>query len=190
MDRMPGTRSPAGFTLVELLAVMLIVSLLLTLGVPTMSTLLHATQIRQEASRLLDAVKLARSEAVQRNLPVSLCPAGSSATTVPVAIACSGNYAGGWMVFANRDRDASFDPGRDQLIRRFQRLPRHYTVTNRAGDRDLTELITYLPDGSSRRNMTLMVCAPPGTGLDSRSVVLNRVGRPRLARAWGICPRG
>ena len=51
--------------------------------------------MRAEAHRLLGAINLARSEAVLRNRPVSLCPSEISRTGVAQ---CSGNYAGGWLV--------------------------------------------------------------------------------------------
>jgi type IV fimbrial biogenesis protein FimT len=183
---MSGRVFPTGFTLIELLAVLLVLSLLIAVGVPALRDLVHATLIHRESTRLLDAVRLARSESVQRNVPVSLCP---SSLAEGGEAACGGSYAGGWIVFANHDRDAEFDQQRDELIRVFHGLPPRYTLTNRAGDRDLSTLLTYMPDGSSRRSLTMMICAPAVTGLESRSVILNRVGRPRLARGWGQCPQ-
>ncbi len=175
---------PRGFTLVELLVVMVLVCVLLVVGVPALRHLFHAVLIQHEAARLMDAIILARSESVERNVPVSLCPADTSTGS---ASGCAGIYADGWMVFTNPDRDAAFDPARETLIKVFAPLSPYYTLTNRSGLRSLDDQLTFLPDGTSRRSITLMLCAPPGTGVESRSVVLNRVGRPRLAKGWGQC---
>jgi type IV fimbrial biogenesis protein FimT len=175
-----------GFTVVELLVVLVLVCLLLVIGVPALRHLFHAVLIQHEAGRLMGAIILTRSESVERNVPVSLCPAD---TSTGGAAGCAGIYADGWMVFTNPDRDAAFDPARDTLIKSFKPLPLNYTLTNRSGLRNLDEPLTFLPDGTSRRSVTLMLCSPPGTGVESHSVVLNRVGRPRLARGWGQCPQ-
>ena len=100
---------------------------------------------------------------------------------------CGGSYVDGWIIFADSDRNRQAGPG-EQLIRVFDALPGGFTLTNRAGTRDAAETITYLPDGTSGRNRTLLLCAPPGSRAEPRSVVMNIVGRPRLASGWGTCP--
>jgi len=186
VDRMsPGSGSGAGLTLVELVASIAVVAVTLALGAPSLKRAVEENRVRSEVRRLVTAINLARSEAVLRNSPVSLCPSAVAATGEAV---CSGHYAGGWMVFSNRDRDRVVDEGSDQLIRAFDALPAGFTLTNRAGTRPASELVTYLSDGSSRRNLTFLIC-PPGRGdRPSRSIVINRIGRARVARDWGQCP--
>jgi hypothetical protein len=76
----------------------------------------------------------------------------------------------------------------DRIMRVFAPLPAGYRVTNRRGNRAAGDLVTYLPDGSTRRNTTLQICPPQGASAGPWSVVINLVGRPRLARKWGKCP--
>ena len=57
-------------------------------------------------------------------------------------------------------------------------------VTNRAGSQSVTGSLTWDVTGLSDRNLTLSVCAAER----KRSVVINRLGRPRLSGAWGDCP--
>lgn len=175
---------PPGFTLVELLAVLAVVAIALTLGAPSMGRLVTGSQLRLEASRIQGAVNLARSEAVRRNGPVSLCP---SAYATGGALDCAGDFSAGWIVFSNPDRDGEVDAGSDQLIRAFEPLPEGFRVVNRDASKVISGELTYWADGATRRNLTLMVCPRAGLGLDSWSVVINRVGRARLARAWGDC---
>lgn len=185
MDRMlrgPGDR---GLTLIELMITLVVLSIALLAGAPPMQRLIHGNQLRAETGRLLTAINLARSEAIIRNLPVSLCPSAMAVTGNPV---CAGEYASGWIVFSNRDRDRVVDDDADEVIRAFESIPGGYTLTNRAGTRAASEIITYLPDGSSRRNLTLLVCAPATRSLDAWSIVLNMVGRARVAKGEGTCP--
>ena len=180
---MRGRPRMAAFTLVELLIVVSVLAILLSLAVPAFGRLAAAVRVRTEAGKLMSAVHLTRSEAIKRNRKVSLCPYNNELSPG----VCSRDYADGWIVFVNPDRDRELDSG-EQLLARGAGLPAGLTVSNRKGTRAADELITYYGDGSSRRNLTLMVCSSAYPGIDSWSVVLNLVGRPRMARAWGDCP--
>lgn len=182
IDRKPDS---TGFTLIELMVVVAALSLTAMVVVPSMQRLIHSNQLRTESSRLLSALNFARSEAISRNATVSMCP--STFFSGGKAI-CSDNYADGWIVFSNRNKDRVVNDGSDEIIRVFEGLPAGYTLTNKAGTRNVFELISYLSDGSSRKNRTLMLCTPLGSAIASWSVVMNIVGRPRLAQDWGECP--
>ena len=173
-----------GFTLVELMVVLVVLAATLTASLPAMQRLLQNNQVRVQASRVLGAINLARSEAVMRNTPVSICPSTMAFTGEAV---CSGVYSDGWIVYSNRDRDRVVDSGVDTVLRVFAGLPQGFTLTNRAGTRAAFELINYLPDGSSHSNRTLHLCSPLGAAVQSLSIVINIVGRPRVAADWGKC---
>lgn len=184
MGRKPMQCRVRGLTLVELMIVLALLGVMAMVAVPGFQGLFQRTQLRTEASRLLLALNLARSEAIVRNMPVSLCPSSFSSGG---DLVCEGDYSAGWLVFSNRNRDRNVDSD-DVLLRAFGALPAKLTLTNRAGAAPVEDLITWLPDGSSRRNRTLMVCVAARPQLSSWSVVLNIVGRPRLVRGWGQCP--
>lgn len=177
-------RSTDGFTLIELMLVVAVLGITVLIAAPSFQRAIHSNQLRTETSRLLSAINLARSEAISRNTIVSLCP--STYVTDGVA-SCSKTYADGWIVFTNGDRDRVVDQGSDKIVKAFEGLPQGYSLTNKSASRDAFELISYRPDGSSRRNMTLLICSPRDWSIPSWSVVLNIVGRPRVARAWGQC---
>ena len=184
MDRTSSRARTAGLTLIELMIAILVLALLLVQSTPSLQSLWHGNRMRTEAHRLLGAINLARSEAVLRNTPVSLCPL---VLTASGSAQCGGNYAGGWFVFANRDRYRVVDPGVDEVLQMFPALPAGYRLSNRDGTRRLTDTISYLPDGSSRLNRPLWIGPPPGIDLEPLGIVVNCVGRPRLARGWGQC---
>jgi type IV fimbrial biogenesis protein FimT len=83
-------RSPAasdGFTLVELVVVMAIVSILLALAAPNFSSFSSSQRLRAVASDLLTTLVTARSEAIKRNAQV---------TVSAVVVGGSSNWGRGW----------------------------------------------------------------------------------------------
>ena len=187
MDRMSSEQSAAfGLTLIELLIVLLILGVTLAFGGPAMRQLVYGMQVSSEISRLMGAVNLVRSEALRLNQAVTMCPSSMAETGDAV---CTGDFSDGWIIFANHNRDKVLN-AEDQLIRVFEALPAGFTITNRKGTIPASERITFLSDGSSRRNRTLLVCAPDASNITARSLVMNIVGRPRLARDWGACAGG
>ena len=181
MKRMSRIQAQTGLTLVELMITLAVLAVVLTTSVPSFARLQVNYQLRSCAHRLVAAINLARMEAVQRRLPVSLCPsfAGSH---------CAGNFSQGWLLFNDADRDRQLDSGDEEIIFRGVGLPEGYTVTDRSGSSPATEAISYRPDGTARRNQTLLLCAPVGQGVEPYTIVLSRVGRVRLARGEGLCP--
>jgi type IV fimbrial biogenesis protein FimT len=177
--------SADGLTLVELVIVLAVLAISLSMGTPLFQDQLHSNQLRAESSRFLGAINLARSEAVMRNLAVSICPSAMATTG---QAKCTGTYAGGWIVYSNPDRDKVVDAGADEVLQVFEGLPPGYRLTNRSGKSAAFELINYLPDGSSHNSRTLMFCPPRRTSQQSLSIVINIVGRARLTGGWGECP--
>lgn len=184
MCKFPTQKLATGFTLIELMMVVAVLAVTLSIAIPGMQRTISNTRLRTESSRLLSALTLARSEAIGRNDLVSVCPSSFGADGIA---RCSRNYADGWIVFSNRNKDRVVDKDSDEIIRVFSGLPSGYSLTNKAGTIDAHELISYYPDGSSRKNRTLMICPMNGQSVPSWSVVLNMVGRPRIARGWGEC---
>ena len=182
MDRMLRRKPARGLTLVELVLVVALLGIVTTVAVPGFQSLQQRTQMRAEATRLLAALHLARSEAVRRNVPVSLCP---SPYAVSGALGCAGDFSAGWIVFSNPGR--SSEVGSGALVQAYAPMHPQLQLSNRAGSPLTDELITFLPDGSAGRNRTLMICSRTQPALASWSLVMNIVGRSRLVRGWGEC---
>ena len=98
----PGSRSVSGqhgLTLLELMVTVAIVAILGTLAAPSFQHMIQANRTRTVALELMDTLNLARSEAVRRGQPVSLCPSrnGSSCAT------SDAGWDSGWIAFVNED---------------------------------------------------------------------------------------
>lgn len=98
-----------GFTLVECLVCMAILSVLLSAGLPAMQRPLQARAVAAQVAVFLSDARLARAEAMRRGAPVVMCrsadpevPQPSCAATAPSRGA---GWASGWIVFVDSDRD-------------------------------------------------------------------------------------
>ncbi len=66
-------RRNGGFTLIELMIVLVIVAIVLVLVPPGMAQLSLSTNLKSYSHEMLSSVYLARSEAIKRNAPATLC---------------------------------------------------------------------------------------------------------------------
>jgi type IV fimbrial biogenesis protein FimT len=80
MDTMSSGNTDTGFSLIELMIVLVVIAVTLSVGSPLFQDLLHSNRLRAETARFLGAINLARSEAVRRNIPVSICASEMAVT--------------------------------------------------------------------------------------------------------------
>lgn len=75
----------AGFSLIELMITVVILSIAIALGIPSYRTWVQNTQVRNAAESIVNGMQLARGEAVKRNSSVAFTLNGAaSAWTVSV----------------------------------------------------------------------------------------------------------
>lgn len=89
----------AGFTVLELMAVIAILAILAALAIPGFGYLSASTKVKSASTELYLAMIRARSESVKRNRGVAI-------------VATSGdedNWQAGWRVIADGDNDGVFD---------------------------------------------------------------------------------
>lgn len=75
-----------GFTLVEMMVVVVIMAILVAIGVPSFQQMIASQKVKTAASRLQSALVLTRSEALKRNTNITLAPA------------TAGQWAAGWKI--------------------------------------------------------------------------------------------
>lgn len=174
-------RRPAGVTLVEIVVALAIASgLLMLTGLSTRDWLPRMYQ-RHHAEALVQAMQLARSEAIKRGHRVDVCPSANLATCD------AGPWHHGWIVFADADRDGQRDPA--ESVVRVEPAVGH-GVTVRA-NRPVARYVSFTAEGHARMTSgalqmgTFTVCLQGQTAID---VVLANGGRPRLAETTTPCP--
>jgi type IV fimbrial biogenesis protein FimT len=161
---------PTGFSLPELMFSMAIVAGLVGWGVPAFRNLERNAARTSEVNLFLQAIYLARSEAIKRNGVVSLCP------SLDRANCAAGNAAWdrGWIVFVNSDRDspAERDAGED-LLHAFPTWDGGNVLANRA-------TLSFRAFGQSGVTATFTFCDDRGSR-HARAVIISQSGRPRVS---------
>lgn len=82
----------SGFTLIELMVVVGLVSILAALASPSWSDLITSNQIRSAVNEWNASVQFARTEALRQNTPITLCPSSDGQGCT------AGDYELGWIV--------------------------------------------------------------------------------------------
>ncbi|MBS1212375.1 MAG: hypothetical protein H6R26_991 [Proteobacteria bacterium] len=159
-----------GFTLIELMVTVSVVAIVLTLGIPGFRDLILNNRMTTYINEVVTDVNLARSEAVTRGIPVTLCKRNTASTNCDSSTA----WLDGWIVFADADGDGTVDTG-EQIIRTRSALSglSHLNFPH--------NLITYDARGfSAGYNGTFTFCDSRGTG-KAKGLVLSNTGRLRSA---------
>jgi type IV fimbrial biogenesis protein FimT len=164
--------SHRGFTLIEMLATIAVMTMLVTLAAPSFREMAIRNRLVTYANDLISSANFARSEAVRRGLPVTLCPSITGTR-------CSGrDWNTGWIAFVNADDDnpATVDAAGEPVLRVHEALSDSYTMYSSAV---FVNHVTYRADGSANDAGVFALChdADP---VGSRAVILTQL-RPRVA---------
>ncbi len=164
----------AGFTLIELLTTLAVVAIVLTMAVPSLRTTIQDNEGATQVTKLMAVFRLAQSEAVKRNLNVSICQSADGAS-------CGGTWTNGWIAFVNNDNDnpAVVDAG--ELILRVHQDPNpNYTWTAiDAGGNGITS-VTYrslgiINSGFFTTAIDFKYCDSRGAS-QARAIAVNFIG--------------
>lgn len=106
-------RAHAGFTMIELMVVVVVLAVLLTVAVPSFEAAMNGNRLAGASNELMASLQTARMEAVKRNGRVALCLSANANDAAPT---CANAGVDGWIVFVDADKDDSFGAG-DTLLR-------------------------------------------------------------------------
>ena len=168
-----GARLPAstGFTLIEMLVTVSLIAILAALAAPSFDAIMLNNKLSSAATRLAASAVLARSEAIKRNLSVTVCVSVDSASC-----AASGTWEQGWIVLAG-----------STVIHVEQALPAGLVVSDTlAGKKSLSFASTGV--GSDQASFT--ICRKtPSVGDQERVVTVSATGSTSVKKTvTGSCP--
>lgn len=132
-----------GLTLIELIVALSVVSITLSMAIPSFSALVMNNRRTADISMLQTSINLARSEAVKRGYRVALCRTDDPDTASPCL--SGSNWGDGWIVYA--DRDADGQPGDAQDILLVYPAIIEAADTSLVGSGLLADRLEYLPNG-------------------------------------------
>lgn len=165
-------RHCAGFSLIELLVVMVIAGILLAIGVPNMQSYFVTTRMNSASSEFTGILNLARSEAVKRGARVVIARTGST----------SRNWGEGWEAFVDLDgnnvRDTS-STSQETLLRQSSPLPAAMSLYSNGAAADR---IVFDGMGRTASGAALFVHCYDGSNIT--------VDGERRARAVIVAPSG
>lgn len=163
-----------GLTAIELMITLAVFAIMASLAGPPMQSLMMNYRERTGVNQVAGYLRLARSEAITRAVPVSVCGSSDGVT-------CDGDMSEGWLVFEDLNGNGDFDAADDTLIRegRFG-IGQHY-VTNADGSSDVDPL-TYGSDGARRRGEISWRLCFSDTATEARQIDINAAGYYQVSR--------
>lgn len=172
--RTPRRRAVAGargFTLVEMMLTILIASILMMLAVPSFNDAALGAKVSAIANDLYASVQLARSEAIKRNIPITLCR-----STNGTSCAAASDWATGWIVI---------DTASSTVFKYQQAEPTGFKVTQSGTAANLA----FQPIGVGATAATFTVCRSSPVGKQERVVTISATGVAYVtATETGTCP--
>jgi type IV fimbrial biogenesis protein FimT len=102
----------AGFTLIELMVTISVLSILLAIAVPNFTTFIRNNRLAAQTNAVLGALNYARAEASTRGQSVSVCAAN------PTRDGCNNanNWMNGWIIFTDRTGVVGQLDGTDRVL--------------------------------------------------------------------------
>ncbi len=102
-------RAQAGFTLLELMVVLAIAGVLMAVAIPAMGNFIRNSRITGAANDVMAGFHFARSEAIKRRVPVTLCTSANSQAANPTCAASP--LLTGWVAFVDTNQNGQVDVG-------------------------------------------------------------------------------
>jgi type IV fimbrial biogenesis protein FimT len=163
----------SGFTLVELLTTVAILSVVLGLGIPSLQHFLATNRAASQTNQLVGTLALSRSEAIKRGQRITLCQTSSKQECES-----TGNWSRGWMLFIDENKNKTVDED-EQMLYSGDFLSGGTQVTFN-GAFGIDGYVIYKADGSAFPNGSFTICLDKNPDY-GKALILFRTGRLRLS---------
>jgi type IV fimbrial biogenesis protein FimT len=117
----PSNPRKRGFTLVELMVVIVIAAILLAITIPAMSGFVHDSRVSANVNEFISAITLARTEAVKRGRLVTMCRSRNADSDPPSCDGSSNDWAAGWLLYeegSSATNVGTYEAGETVILRR------------------------------------------------------------------------
>ncbi|MDQ0608309.1 type IV fimbrial biogenesis protein FimT [Variovorax sp. W1I1] len=159
---------PGGFTLVELMVTLTVLVVLIAIAVPSFDGVRLSSRLNAYATALVAGGQLARSEAIKRNVPVTLCVSADGANC-----GTTGQWETGWIVLA----------GTTVLLQQ-PAAAGGYQLRDGGG----ASVLVFQPTGVGASPAGITICRASPTASQARLVSISATGRTAVKRlSDGAC---
>jgi type IV fimbrial biogenesis protein FimT len=175
-----------GFTLTELLTGLAVIGISLTIAVPSFQATVRNNRRTTAVTGLFVTMQTARSEAITRNVQITVCPSAGG-------LNCdAADWGDGWIYFTDTDRSRTVN-GVETVLGRIEEQ-RLLEISSA----EFANFLAYRPNGRVMVNATtentgnLVVCDDRGAD-EARVVIISTSGQPRISDlmsdgAAPVCP--
>lgn len=150
-----------GFTLVELMVTIAIAAILITVGMPSLTSLYEAYRSDSEIRKAQQVLMFARNQAISYGLDVTVCPLGSSSNS------CGSNWIKGITVIYD-------NAGTNESLKIINEFNSQDSLTFASTS------IVFSPDGLASTSGTMTYCPGGSSSSNCKSIVLSSSGRVNM----------
>jgi len=192
------TKLHNGFTLIELMVTIAILAIITTFAAPALGIFVSRSVMRGISADFTLAMQQARSEAINRNMCVTMCMSSKASLSPPKCTVSGDEWGVGWIVFLNPSCDTSIttanpktgaSPLETVVLVRDTSGPR-YSLQNGRGSSG-TRSITFGARGNTRSSTgasfnLLDTGVSPSDGIN-RTFCLDFAGRIKTLGYAALC---
>ncbi|WNC73343.1 GspH/FimT family pseudopilin [Thalassotalea psychrophila] len=165
-------RKKNGFSLIELMVTIAIMSSLFTIGMPSYNDLIQRYHIKTEVDKWLLVLNHARQAAITSGNIITLCPSGNG-------FSCGKYWHEGAILFIDNNRDHRKD-NNEVILEVVEASNKQQVLTWRAFQN--RNYIQFQQNGFTwNQNGTLRVCSDDPSLKYNRALIVTRSGRIRLS---------
>ncbi len=170
-----------GFTLIEPMITIVILAIVMLLAVPSFTSTIRNNSIANMSNNMVASLNYARSEAIKRGVPVSVCATADSNYT-----SCGSSWNLGWMIFVNPTGGSTLSNTATAPTLKVEKITDQSATISASPS---VGIATYTSSGfpaTNTGNVTLTIKSTGCTADAGRQINISVTGRPVVSAV--SCP--